>query len=179
VGLLSLVCSALRRKAPDHKLSNTEIIDVTQLAWLPGPEAAARFWAAAVEEIVEMRNEKAKKSRVAVTEFGVDGLEGEYFSPAWAKGKHDVVFAQRVPGRAGLAVWEKVEVLVNGVRGLAREVESLDPRLKVRELDTVVVHGGETIPEEPEGEGEGVQEHEHGMQLDVESPDTVVAADMS
>jgi hypothetical protein len=71
------------------------------------------------------------------------------------------------------------------VRGLAREVERLDPRLKVRELDAVVVHGGETILEEAEGEGEvqggseHVQEQEHGMQLDVESPDTVVAVDMS
>jgi hypothetical protein len=186
VGLLSLVCSALRRKAPNHKLSNTEIIDVTQLAWLPGPEAAARFWAAAVEEIVEMGDEKGKKrSRVAVTEFGVDGVEGEYFPPAWASGKHDVVFSQRVTGRAGLVVWERGDVLVDGVRGLAREVERLDPRLKVRELDAVVVHGGETILEEAEGEGEvqgggeHVQEQEHGMQLDVESPDTVVAVDMS
>jgi hypothetical protein len=186
VGLLSLVCSALRRKAPNHKLSNTEIIDVTQLAWLPGPEAAARFWAAAVEEIVELGKEKGKKrSRVAVTEFGVDGVDGEYFPPAWASGRHDVVFSQRVPGRAGLAVWEREDVLVDGVGGLAREVERLDPRLKVRELDAVVVHTGETIPEEAEGEGEEqgggehVEEQEHGMQLDVESPDTVVAVDMS
>jgi hypothetical protein len=171
VGLLSLVCSALKRKSPNHQLTNTEIIDVTQLAWLPGPEAGARFWAAAVKEVEHLK-ERSVRSRVAVTVFGTDGLgEDEYTCPAWASIKHDVVFAQRVTGRAGLLAWERSDVLVSGIRGLAKAIEAVDDRLKAHLLEEVVVLGEEAIPEETgDDDDEG-----HGMQLDVESPDTVVA----
>ncbi len=173
VGLLSLVCSALRRKNPAHTLTNTEIIDVTQLAWLPGPEAGARFWAAAVQEVGVLESsprDSKGKSRVAVTVFGSDGDAGEggYVCPAWASGRHDVVFAQRVSGRPGIAARERVDVLVEGIRGLSREVDALDGRLRIAALDDIVIFE-EPIPETPEDEAGG-----HGMQLDVESPDTVV-----
>jgi hypothetical protein len=168
--MLSLVCSALKRKSPKHQLTKTEIIDVTQLAWLPGPEAGARFWAAAVKEVEHLK-EKSVRSRVAVTVFGADGLgEDEYTCPAWASRKHDVVFAQRVTGRAGLLAWERSDILISGIRGLAKAIEAVD-RLKAHPLEEVVVLGEEAIPEETgEDDDEG-----HGMQLDVESPDTVVA----
>jgi len=174
VGLLSLVCSALRRKSPQHKLSNTEIIDVTQLAWLPGPEAAARFWASAVKEVGQLEKGKTSKSRVAVTVFGSDG-DAEYVCPAWANGKHDVVVAQRATGKGGLVAWERADILVQGIQELAREIELLDSRLKEKVLEQVVVDGPEPIAEATEA-----QEVERlGLQLDVESPDTVVAVDMS
>jgi len=170
VGLLSLVCSALRSKSPKHQLTKTEIIDVTQLAWLPGPEAGARFWAAAVKE-VEQLERKSVPSRVAVTVFGADVLDSDgYTCPAWASRKHEVVFAQRVAGRAGLLAWERSNVLISGIRGLANAIEAVDHRLKTRPLEEVVVFGEEAIPEEAGDDDEG-----HGMQLDVESPDTVVA----
>ena len=136
VGLLSLVCSALKRKSPGHELSKTEIIDVTQLAWLPGPEAGFRFWAAAVKEVETLENEKSVRSRVAVTVFGADGLGSDgYTCPAWASRKHDVVFAQRAMGRAGLLAWERADVLIAGIKGLAKEIEELDPGLKARPLE--------------------------------------------
>jgi hypothetical protein len=45
-------------------------------------------------------------------------------------------------------------------------------------LEQVVIAVEEVIPEEA-GEAEVVGEGDHGMQMDVESPDTVVAVDMS
>jgi hypothetical protein len=174
VGLLSLVCSALWSKSPKHTLSSTEIIDFTQLAWLPGPEAGMRFWAGAVKEVGGL--EKAqKKARVAVTVFGADG-EG-YTCPAWSGSKHDIIFAQRASGKAGLLYLERTDLVVKGIRGLAKEVAERDGRLTVKTLDEVVVGTAEeTILEVDE---ETSLASEHGMQLDVESPDTIVAVEMS
>ncbi|KAE9364490.1 alpha/beta-hydrolase [Stipitochalara longipes BDJ] len=178
VGLLSLVCSAMRRKSPQHNLTRAEIIDVTQLAWLPGPEGAARFWAASIKEVKVLEKQKRTRERVAVTVFGSDGVDGDYVCPAWAEAKHDVVFSQRATGKPGLSPWERTDVLVAGIRGLAREIDLLDSRLRVKPLDQVVIAEEEVIPEEAE-EVEAVAEDEGGMQLDVESPNTVVAVDMS
>jgi len=169
VGLLSLVCSALRRMSPDHKLSSTEIIDFTQLAWLPGPEAGMRFWSESVSEVERMK--KLKKSRVAVTVFGTD--EEGYQCPAWSDSNHDVIFSQRLSGKAGLVAWERANVVVAGIRGLAKELERIDGRLKAKSLEEVVID--ETIHEVDEE----ASMSDHGMQLDVESPDTVVAVEMS
>jgi hypothetical protein len=174
VGLLSLVCSSLRRKNPQHNLSSAEIIDVTQLAWLPGPEGAARFWTAAIKEVGALERQKRTRGRVAVTVFGSDGADGDYLCPAWANVKHDVVFAQRATGKAGLSPWERTDVLIAGIRGLAREIELLDGRLKVKPLEAVIAEE-ETIPEEAGVEDS--REDGYRMQLDVESPDTVVAVD--
>ncbi|KAF4628048.1 hypothetical protein G7Y89_g10102 [Cudoniella acicularis] len=168
VGLLSLVCSALRKGSPKHQLSNTEIIDLTQLAWLPGPEAGMRLWSVALKEIHELEQQKPRRSRVAITTFGVDGSGAtEYICPAWGAAKHNVVSTQRVAGRGGLTAWERTDVIVSGVRRLAKAV--FDSRLKVKPLEEVMVSGDETISEENDRVEEG-----HGMQLDVESPDTVV-----
>jgi hypothetical protein len=178
VGLLSLVCSALRRKSPQHNLTRAEVIDVTQLAWLPGPEGAARFWVAAIKEAEVLEKQKRIRGRVAVTVFGSDGTVPDYICPAWADTKHDVVFAQRAPGKAGLCSWERTDVLVAGIQGLAREIDLLDNRLRVKPLEQVVIAEAEAIPEEA-GEAEVVADNDHGMQLDVESPNTVVAVEMS
>lgn len=178
VGLLSLVCSALRKRSPKHQLSKTEIIDITQLAWLPGPEAGIRFWNSAEKEIETLQKEKRARSRVAVTVFGADGLGADdYICPAWASKKHDVVFAQRVDGTAGLLAWERSDVLLAGIKGLAKAIGAIDPRLKARPLEEVVVLGENAIPEEPDQPGGNFEDD--GMQMEVESPDTVVALNLT
>lgn len=181
VGLLSLVSSALRKRNPGHGLSKEEVIDVTQLAWLPGPEAGLRFWAGAVSEVedMEVRKGRGKKARVAITVFGADGVGEEgYVCPAWGEGRHEVVFSQRVNGRAGLVAWERGDVVVQGVRGLASAVAKLDSRLRIGELEEVVIaDAAEAILEEVEPEPEVGDEHR--MQIEVESPDTVVAVELS
>lgn len=186
VGLLSLVTSALRKRSPEHRFGKEEVIDVTQLAWLPGPEAGMRFWAGAVSEVEEIQLVRGggKRARVGVTVFGVDGVGVEkdgkgYVCPAWGEPRHDVVFSQRVAGRAGLVAWERGNVVVEGVRGLARAVGRVDSRLQIGELEEVVIDVGaeDAILEEVEPEPE--LENYHGLQLDAESPNTVVAAELT
>jgi hypothetical protein len=181
VGLLSLLTSALRKRSPGHGLSKEEVIELSQLAWLPGPEAGMRFWAGAVSEVEDMRLVKrGPKARVAVTVFGVDG-DGEdgYICPAWGEGQHEIVFSQRVNGRPRLVAWERGDVVIEGVRGLATAVAKLDSRLRIEDLEEVVISGdaAEAILEEVEPEPEVGDEH--GMQVEVESPDTVVAVEFS
>ena len=174
VGLLSLVTSALRRRSPRHKLEAGEVIDMCQLAWLPGPEAGMRYWAGAVSEVEEFEGQRIRKSRVALTVF--EEGEGGYVCPAWGEGVHDVVFSQRVAGRAGLVAWEREGVVVEGVRGLAEAVGNADGRLRIGELEGVTV---DTAVAEEAIVEEVVQEEDHGMQLEIESPDTVVAVQFS
>ncbi|TVY41474.1 hypothetical protein LSUB1_G002600, partial [Lachnellula subtilissima] len=184
VGVLSLVCSLLRSKSSNHQLSNTEILNITQLAWLPGPEGGFAFWTAAMKEMVVLEKERGKsvRSKVAVTVFGADGASyGDddsdgFICPAWASRKHDVVFTQRVAGRAGLLAWERPGVLVAGIRGLVKAIQAVDPRLKARPLEELVVSGGEAISEKAETV-DGSESY--GLQLDVESPDTVVALQLT
>jgi hypothetical protein len=174
VGLLSLVCNALKRRSQNHQLSNADIVDLTQLAWLPGPEAGMRFSTAAAQELLAVRKRRKPKSRVTITVFGTDGSNDEYVCPVWANKSHEVLFAQRVRGKAGLAIWESTNVLVDGIRGLAKAIDCVDGRLKIMTSEEVVVPVEEAVVEEPEGD-----ESLHGLQLDVESPDTVVAVNLN
>lgn len=234
VGLLAFVCAGLRRANPKHALAQLEVVDLAQLAWLPGPEAGMRFVCAAAREVREMggmgveekekgrKSENKSKSRVVVTVFGggdgdVEGereVEGEaYTCPAWAAQRHEVLWSQRVDGRAGLLVFERPDVIITGIRELARRMLDVDGRLSIAALEAVVVAPGAGEEEEQhddgaiveirelgstDGDGEwedSIEEErasqleldmerdregggEHGMQLDVESPDTVVGVEV-
>ena len=53
-----------------------------------------------------------------------------YYPPAWANTLFDVVHTQRVPGpSSGLLAWEQPEVILAGVRGVAKAVLAKDARL--------------------------------------------------
>jgi hypothetical protein len=146
VGLLSLVLAGLRHVSPSHTLSREETVTVTQLAWLPGPEGALRFWAAAVAAFDvedEERKGKGKGKRAdvptAVTVFVPDadnchadgcGYGHGYVPPPWvAAAGHEVVWSKRLVGRAGLVALERPETVCEGIRGLAREVGLRSPEL--------------------------------------------------
>ncbi|KAK6596718.1 epoxide hydrolase [Botrytis cinerea] len=166
VGLLSFVATALKKKNPKHQLSKEKIIDLCQLCWLPGPEAALRYYANAVQESEQLEGEKKnrKRQRVAITVFNGEETAVGYSPPAWGMGMHEVVFVQRASGKAGLLEWERSNVIFEGIRGLANEAIRLDDKIQLRRLEGVVVDRGlEHL------------ESSHGMQLDVESPDTIVA----
>lgn len=172
VGLLSFVAAALRKKSPKHRLSKEKIIDLCQLSWLPGPEAALRYYANAMVESEQAETERGdtKRRRVAITVFDGEEAAVGYNPPAWGMARYEVIFVQRVVGKAGLLAWERADVVFEGVRGLARGVLRLDEgrlRLRLRRLEEVVVDDGE--------DGEDGDDDAHGMQLDVESPDTIVA----
>ncbi|KAB8292292.1 hypothetical protein EYC80_008034 [Monilinia laxa] len=170
VGLLSFVATTLRKKNSKHQLSKEKIVDFCQLCWLPGPEAALRYYANAILESEQIEGERygTERKRVAITVF--DGEEGSvgYSPPAWGMGRHEVVFVQRASGKPGLLAWERSGVIFEGVRGLAKEAIRLDDKIQLRRLEVAVVDGGS-------GRREIEDDNGHGMQLDVESPDTIVA----
>jgi hypothetical protein len=173
VGLLSLVLNGLQRISPGHTLGRTEIINVTQLAWLPGPEGAMRFWAGAEAEGRRKINWSATPTAVTVF-LGTagDGASpaGGYVCPPWAETRHKTVWSKRQEGRGGLIAWERTEAIVEGIRGLAEELLKIDARLAVGRLEEVVVDENVIAEEEEEEALADVS----GERLDVESPDTVV-----
>jgi hypothetical protein len=170
VGLLGLLLSGLQRISPGHSLGRTEIINLTQLAWLPGPEGAMRFWSGAEAEAG--RKIRWSATPTAVTVFlGTGGAEGRsgggYICPAWAGTRHNIVWSKRQEGRGGLIAWERIEAIIEGVRGLSENILKTDARLAVGRLEEVAVEGN-VVSEEEEGDAAG------GLQLEVEGPDMVV-----
>ncbi|KAI9744170.1 MAG: hypothetical protein M1818_002322 [Claussenomyces sp. TS43310] len=185
VGLLSLMLNGLRRLSPDHKLSRSDVIDLTYLAWLPGPEAAMRYWSSAETEIQDGDTGNIpdwSETPTAVTVFVGDGqgddgqgdnsLSRGYICPAWAKARHNVVWVERREGRGGLVAWERTNAVVDGIRSLAGEVAKRDKRLMgatlAEEMDdddsTTVIDERESVRRG----GKGVSPVEAG------GPDTIV-----
>ncbi|KAK3944974.1 Alpha/Beta hydrolase protein [Diplogelasinospora grovesii] len=68
----------------------------------------------------------------------IEGLVGNektgkgerYVCPAWGNTRYTVVHTQRATGRAGLLAFERPEIILSGVRGLAKEVLTRDSRLR-------------------------------------------------
>lgn len=159
IGLLVFVMKGLRALGPTSNFTPEQVITFTELAWLPGPEYAMRFWAyCATHDEDEERKEKEKKAaaqaakpRVAITVFlgGKDAPvapqgdveltalppplrtddKQKYVCPAWANAHYNVLHTQRVAGKPGLLAWEQPEVIFKGVRGLAKQILRLDKRL--------------------------------------------------
>lgn len=162
IGLLVFVLKGLRLLAPRMRPTPEQVITITNLAWLPGPEYAMRFWAhcAKHDEPKEKRSTKKKavRPRVGITVFlgekdveegggnsvaqeeGKDAIQLEaptkvenstrYACPGWAKARYNVVSSQRVSGEAGLLAWERPEVILTGIQGLAKEIMKVDKRLQ-------------------------------------------------
>ncbi|KAI0439210.1 alpha/beta-hydrolase [Xylaria telfairii] len=168
-GLLVFVMKGLRLLAPKKEFSPTEIINFTQLAWIPGPEAALRFWAhcARHPERSDSSSGNGKKStkkpRVSLTVFlgdekGEGSSRGEdaevgfataappYSCPAWARTRYDVLHSHRAAGDPGLLAWERPELIAAGVRALAAAVLRIDKRLqpvgRPETAQTVVAEAG-------------------------------------
>ncbi|KAJ8108128.1 hypothetical protein ONZ43_g6522 [Nemania bipapillata] len=68
-GLLVFVMKGLRLFAPRKEFTPTEIINFTELAWLPGPESAMRFWAYCLRHPEKTSKKPTRKPRVALTVF--------------------------------------------------------------------------------------------------------------
>lgn len=160
VGLLAFAMKGLSLHAPRMHFTPEQIINFTNLSWLPGPEYSMRFWAhCAMQDRDKAKGGKAtvNKPKVGITVFlgGDDegtrdvsaaeaGGEGAvrlesptkvdtgsvYACPAWGKARYNVLFSQRVSGKPGLLAWERPEVILTGIRGLAKEVLKTDTRLQ-------------------------------------------------
>ena len=152
-GLLLFVMMLVRILGPKKKFSPSDIITLTELIWLPGPEATLRFWAHCASHSEEMENRKLSKPRATVTVFLGDeeteqngqGEDAElavlprpipdtYSCPTWAATKFNVLSSSRITGKPGLLAWERPEVIVQGCRALAKEILATDKRMQVSEL---------------------------------------------
>lgn len=130
VGLLTMTLSCLRRLSPEYEFTNDDIINFTSLAWLPGPEAAMRFYMDAEREIRNGKLIKWCSTPTTITTFTADdsqvddslAVDSIYVCPAWAETRHKVVWTSRREGRGGLVAWENRDAIIDGVNSLAREV---------------------------------------------------------
>jgi len=142
VGLLSMTCSAIKARNPNHSLEKNDIVHVAQLAWLPGPEAGMRFWANAEREVDVLRRESGRSKKAALKPRAVitvsDEEDGEgYICSAWGEEEFHIVGTNRVSGGLGLVVWQEVDVVGNGVRALLKGLEG-DSRLSQPAVDDTI-----------------------------------------
>ncbi|KAK4159375.1 putative epoxide hydrolase [Cladorrhinum sp. PSN259] len=140
VGTLAAVVKGLKSKnigeAQGKKFSEEELVTLTNLAWLPGPEGAVRFAVAVGQEkkLSTPTKEKKNKRRVSVTVF-TGGAGKKYCPPAWANTEYTLANTQRVKGSSPglLLAFERPEVILEGVRGLVKGSEKLDTRAAKKE----------------------------------------------
>lgn len=158
-GLLVQVIKNLRTHAPRKEFTQTEVLDFTQLSWLPGPEAALRYWASCSENPEPVKSTQAsRRPRVAITVFqhpedttveaatsvAITAVKGpplvpSYTCPAWANPKYQVLHTIRAAGKPGLLAWERPEIVADGARKLAAGVLKLDKRLRPSDADASTV----------------------------------------
>jgi hypothetical protein len=163
IGLLLFILMVLRVLGPDKELTPRELITLTELTWLPGPEEMMRFWAhcGSVEEDRQQQPPAGRRPKIAITTFTGDDGKGVlsiaprpaahfYACPSWGKARYDTVATQRVAGKPGLLAWERPEVILSGTRALAKAILAGDKRLRqtssealaTAPLQQVIVGGG-------------------------------------
>ncbi|KAI1763031.1 alpha/beta-hydrolase [Hypoxylon sp. FL1150] len=166
-GLLVFAMRSLRLLSPKRKekFTPTELINFTQLAWLPGPEASMRFWAYCVRHPETVEKQTPMKPKVGITVFLGDepsadanadveenaGVEAEanaaameqdeakdcYTCPSWANAKYNVLYKHRASGKSGLLAWERPELIAAGIREVAASIARWDSRLRRTTAPTV------------------------------------------
>ncbi|KAI1486984.1 alpha/beta-hydrolase [Biscogniauxia mediterranea] len=145
-GLLVFVLKSLRLLGAQRDFTPTEMINFTQLAWLPGPEAAMRFWAyCASHPETAPKKTTSSRPKVAVTVFlgnelkvhdaekgapNVEGVSHFYPCPSWANARYNVVYTQRASGKPGFIPLDRPEIIATGVRRLAASILKTDARLR-------------------------------------------------
>lgn len=150
-GLALFIVSLLQAWAPHKDPTPQEIVTMTILSWLPGPEAALRFWSHSTSYVEhpkqqKQRRDKKHKPKVALTvfmgnEYAHEGshsmnvagpvlIETPYSCPAWASTRYDTTDTLRIEGKPGLLAWERPDVIAKGVRALSKSILTKDPRLR-------------------------------------------------
>ncbi|KAF7542516.1 hypothetical protein G7Z17_g11500 [Cylindrodendrum hubeiense] len=150
-GLLLCVLKTLRTLGPRRELKPDDIITLTQLVWLPGPEAALRFWAHCASQAEPVEAKKpTRKPKVALTVFlGNEEqsdqpkilphpAKNEYACPSWARTEFEVVHSNRVTGKPGFLAWDRPDVIVDGVRDLAKAILATDKSMQISNPSAIV-----------------------------------------
>lgn len=145
-GLLLYILKMLRTLSPKKELTPKDIITLTSLIWLPGPEAALRFWAqcASKTEPIETRS-PSTKPKVTITVFLGDNdqanepktlprpAKSTYVCPSWANPEYNVLHSRRISGKPGYLASDRPEVIFDGVRDLAKAILVKDKRMQASE----------------------------------------------
>ncbi|KFA62172.1 hypothetical protein S40285_01715 [Stachybotrys chlorohalonatus IBT 40285] len=155
VGLLLFFLLLTRMLGPRRELAPAEIITLTELTWLPGPEATFRFWAYCSAHREQHRARSPVKPKIAVTVFLGDKttapvagqqvknlpqpIRDAYAPPTWATVRYNVVSTSRESGNPGLLAWERPELIVSGARKLAKEILKTDTRMRKEELPGIAL----------------------------------------
>ncbi|PHH60657.1 hypothetical protein CDD81_1378 [Ophiocordyceps australis] len=153
LGLLLFFLMVIRGAGPTRDLPSNEVIKITELAWIPGPEGMMRLWANCQSCSEADNTSRGNKPKVAITVFQGSSetqqigqpwpVKDEYACPGWARSHYDVVSSSRISGRPGLLAWERPQVIVAGTRGLAKAILTGSQQTAAAALDQVVVgrHG--------------------------------------
>ena len=174
IGLLVLILKLLRDMGSQHEFSSSELLTLTLLAWLPGPEGILRTWARCENEDEDINfdknnnrkrhksqsvtppkgntnllpNKKQIKPTVSLTVFMSDSNDTDnknptvpamsqpstsnvshYTCPRWGRSHFNILHTNRVAGTPGLLMWQRPEVIVDGIRALAKAMVVIDTRL--------------------------------------------------
>ncbi|GJN75419.1 hypothetical protein PLICBS_009518 [Purpureocillium lilacinum] len=174
LGLILFFLMIMRIVGPEKDLSPEDLIKLTELTWLPGPEGMMRLWAQCASCPDGGSREATRRARVGLTVFLGDTEDSKkdasettvglprraarrYACPAWANQTYNVVATNRTSGNPGLLVWERPHVIASGARALAKAILPLEPKLKPAQepgavlLEQVVVEGGHSAPAEISG----------------------------
>jgi pimeloyl-ACP methyl ester carboxylesterase len=171
-GLLLFILMVLRILGPNHEFSNKEIIRITELTWLPGPEGILRILANSASTSDNLKT-GSSKPKVGITTFSgnqnheIGGTEsntsskksssGVYTCIAWGRRRYDIVSSQCLPGNPGLLAWERPKAIAAGVRKLAKAIVASDKRLQESVnpetvfLEQVIADGCQIAPAERSG----------------------------
>jgi hypothetical protein len=146
-GLLVFFLTLIRTLGSEKEFTATELVTMTKLTWLPGPEGTMRLWAEnrlSAEEETELK--PSRKSKAAITVFLADEAASQngsssaqkssssisaipYVCPSWGRQHYEVVWTGRVQGKQGLLAWERPQVIADGARNLAKALLAVDKRL--------------------------------------------------
>lgn len=151
-GLLVFFLTLIRTLGSEKEFTATELVMITKLTWLPGPEGALRLWAEnyiLAKEETELK--PSHRTKAAITVFltddgaGQNGQNGQngpssaqktdspslfsYVCPNWGKQHYDVVWTGRIQGKQGLLAWERPQIIADGARNLAKALLAVDKRL--------------------------------------------------
>ncbi|KAI9765312.1 MAG: hypothetical protein M1840_007511 [Geoglossum simile] len=132
-GLLALVLSLIHNKNPNLTLSPRDIIDITMLTWLPGPESLLRWHKDTFPDVPNdvggTRSDVPMGASIWNGATAIDGAGGGVTSEGngsegaregcpipWLSTVHSVKWVRRRAGVGGWVVWERAAELVQDWR---------------------------------------------------------------
>lgn len=146
-GLLVFFLTLIRILGSEKEFTASELVTITKLTWLPGPEGTLRLLADNYLSAKEEAEPKSSiKPKAAITVFLADRVASRndsnsarenvsptsanlYVCPSWGRQHYEVIWTGRVQGKQGLLAWERPQVIADGARNLAKALLAVDKRL--------------------------------------------------